>query len=325
MNTPADRDEGASMEAARWLVALDEAPDDRDLRVRFQAWLDASPANAAAWADACDVYGLMAKTEPVHRARWEKTLWPTASLSRRLQPRRRLAPAAVACALAACLALVAGPDIVLRLRAGQVTATAEVRTLGLQDGSVVRMAPDSAIDVAYDAGARQVRLLRGEAFFEVKPDASRPFRVAASGVDVTVLGTAFNVRLAEQAVEVAVQHGQVRVDQAAVRPPVTEQLQPGEWVRVGRYGGLERGATPPDEVAPWLHGQIVARDRPMADVVDELRRYYTGLIVVADGTLAGRRVTGVYNLADPAAALRAIVAAHGGSVRQLSPWLLVAF
>lgn len=324
MNTPADKEEGATIEAARWLVALDEAPDDRDLRVRFQAWLDASPANAAAWADACDVYGLMAKTEPAHRARWEKAPLRPAVLRQRLS-RRRLAWAAAVGALAACLAVVAGPDLVLRWQADQVTATAEVRTLGLEDRSVVRLAPDSAIDVAYGAGRRQVRLLRGEAFFEVKSDAARPFRVAASGVDVTVLGTAFNVRLAGQGVEVALQHGLVQVDEATVSPPVAERLKPGDWVRVARNGAVERGAIPPEEVAPWLQGQIVARDRPMADVVDELRRYYAGLIVVANGALAGRRVTGVYNLSDPAAALRAIVAAHGGSVRQVSPWLLVAF
>jgi transmembrane sensor len=322
MNTPADKEEGATIEAARWLVALDEAPDDRDLRVRFQAWLDASPANAAAWADACDVYGLMTKTEPVHCLQWERALRPAVL---RRPSRRRLAWAAAAGVLAACLAIVAGPDLVSRLQADQITATAEVRTLDLEDGSVVRLAPDSAVDVAYGAGRRQVRLLRGEAFFEVKSDAARPFRVAASGVDVTVLGTAFNVRLAGQGVEVAVQRGLVQVDEATVRPPIAERLRPGEWVRVGKNGPLERGAIPPEEVAPWLHGQIVARDRPMADVVDELRRYYAGLIVVADGTLAGRRVTGVYNLSDPAAALRAIVAAHGGSVRRVSPWLLVAF
>lgn len=325
MNTPADRENGASIEAARWLVALDEAPDDRDLRIRFQAWLDASPANAAAWADACDVYGLMAKTEPVHRAQWEQAPSRTPSRGWRLPPRRRLVLAAVAGALAACLAIVAGPALVLRLQADQVTATAEVRTLGLEDGSIVRLAPDSAIDVAYGESRRQVHLLRGEAFFEVRPDAARPFRVAASGVDVTVLGTAFNVRLAGQGVDVAVQRGLVGVDQATARPPVAERLQPGEWVRLSADGGLERGVMPANEVAPWLHGQIVARDRPMADVVDELRRYYVGFIVMADGTLAGRRVTGVYNLADPVAALRAIVAAHGGSVRQVSPWLLVAF
>jgi transmembrane sensor len=267
----------------------------------------------------------MAKAEPAHRARWEKAPLRPAILRSGRPSRRRLAWAAAAGALAACLAIFAGPDLVLRLQADQVTATAEVRTLNLEDGSVVRLAPDSAIDIAYAAGRRQVRLLRGEAFFEVRSDAARPFRVAASGVDVTVLGTAFNVRLAELGVEVAVQHGLVQVDEATVPPPVTERLRPGEWVRVARHGPLERGAIPPEEVAPWLHGQIVARDRPMADVVDELRRYYAGLIVVADGALAGRRVTGVYNLSDPAAALRAIVAAHGGSVRQVSPWLLVAF
>jgi transmembrane sensor len=63
----------------------------------------------------------------------------------------------------------------------------------------------------------------------------------------------------------------------------------------------------------------------MADVVDDLRRYFAGSIVLVDADLAARRVTGVYNLADPVGALRAIVGAHGGSVRQVSPWLLLAF
>ena len=97
--------------------------------------------------------------------------------------------------------------------------------------------------------------------------------------------------------------GVVQVANAGENPAISLHLQPGDWARLGRAGAVERGHVQTDEVAPWLHGQIVARDRAMADVVDELRRYYRGMIVVADDALRGRRVTGVYNLSDPKEAL----------------------
>jgi transmembrane sensor len=67
----------------------------------------------------------------------------------------------------------------------------------------------------------------------------------------------------------------------------------------------------------------VANDRTVADIVDELRRYHRGTIVIADGGLARERTTGVYKLGDPAKALRAVASAHGATVRQISPWLVV--
>lgn len=320
MKEPSERQDQASLEAARWLVALDDEPDDADLRRRFQAWLDASPAHAAAWADTCDTYGMIAETQPVHRHQWQDA----PSSAGRLR-RWRIACAGAVLALATCFAIVAGPGLLTRLMADQATTTAEVRAVGLDDGSIVRLAPDSAIDVSYGGGARRVRLLRGEAFFEVKPDPTRPFQVVTDSVETTVLGTSFNVRIAREGPEVSVRTGLVGVDDLSARPPVTERLMQGDWIRVTANRGIERGAIPPEEVAPWLHGQIVARDRPMGDIVDEVRRYYDGVVVVADSALRGRRVTGVYNLADPTAALRAIVGAHGGSVRQVSPWLLIAY
>jgi transmembrane sensor len=316
MDAPAERKEGASLEAARWLVALDEAPDDTDLRVRFQTWLDSSPANSVAWADACDVYGMLQKAQPMHRAAWGSEAVSRSTLRLRTW---RLAFAGSAAAIAVCLAMVSGPGLLLRLQADHATSTAEIRSLDLEDGSIVRLAPDSAIDLVDGAGGRRVRLLQGEAFFEVKPDPARPFRVTAREIETTVLGTSFSVGVAGDGVEVAVRSGLVRVDGAP------GELGPGQWVRVSTRGKPVRGAIPSDEVAPWLQRQLVARDRRMAEVIDELRRSWAGAIVVADGSLGDRRVTGVYNLSDPAAALRAIVGTHGGSVRQVSPWLLIAY
>ena len=310
------------MEAARWLVALEDDPDDADLRVRIDAWRAADPANESAWQDTAYVHGLMAATRSGDAVpRHGDAAGPRREVRQRFG--HRIA-AGVLAAVAAGLLLLFAPGLIVRLQSDQVTAIAEVRSVNLDDGTVVLLGADSAIAVRYHDAGRGVRLLKGEAFFEVARDPQRPFTVVARDVDVTVLGTSFNVRLADDGAEVAVTTGVVQVANTGENPAVSLRLEPGDWARLAGAGTVERGTVQTDEVAPWLHGQIVVRDRPMADVVDELRRYYRGMIVVADDALRGRRVTGVYNLSDPKAALSAIVGAHGGSVWQVSPWLLVA-
>lgn len=321
-----DKDEQeASVAAAHWLLALEEAPDDVDLRRRFETWLAESPENAAAWAGVSDVYDAIgAPAYVAHRAARESRPPTVASVTRldgaRARRRRFLLPVA-ALALAACLALVILPGLLLQWQADHVTSVAESRSVMLDDGSSVRLAPSSAIEVL-GAGSRGVRLLRGEALFEVVPDSAHPFRVEAGGVETTVLGTVFDVRLLADGAFVAVRQGEVRVDRAAA-PAVSERLKAGDWARVERGADVARGTVPPTEVAAWQRGQIVARDRAIADIVDEVGRSFQGVVLVTDGALARQRVTGVYNLDDPVAALRAAAGVHGGVVRQVSPWLIV--
>lgn len=332
----------AAREAARWLVVLEEDPDDAAIRDAFEAWRSASPVNAAAWANTSDIYDLMAQTPPAHQAHWAPHVAgperseptrpvprgpshrPTAdAMAGRRRPPRRVVLGIAAAAMAACLAVVMVPAALLRLEADVVTPTAELRTLDLPDGSTVRLGPDSALAVDFDGQERRVRLLKGEAFFEVTPDPHHPFRVATRAMTTTVLGTAFDVRLTEDGAAIAVRHGEVGVAYPAAQPPVSERLTAGDWLRVGWSGGLRRGTTPPDEVGAWMEGQIVARDRSLDSVIDDLRRSYAGVIVLTDGTLGDRRVSGVYNVADPEAALTAMAGAHGGTVHRISPWVLV--
>ena len=61
----------------------------------------------------------------------------------------------------------------------------------------------------------------------------------------------------------------------------------------------------------------------MRDVVDRLRPYFRGTIILAPSAPAGRSVTGVYNLADPVAALRGIARAQGATVSRITPWILL--
>lgn len=320
MSTGGEGDDKAGVEAAYWLLALEEEPDSAELRARFEAWLAASPDNRSAWSDTEEVHGLIGSPAyAAHRASRE-----VRPLPRRRSGSRRAVLALAGLAAAACIALFALPSLVLRLEADHLTTTAESRSLTLDDGSSVALAPDSAIEIVSGSGrtvGRTVRLLKGEALFQVTRDPDRPFRVLANGVETTVLGTAFDVRLQEGGAVVAVREGSVRVDRPAER--ISERLGAGDWVSVAASGVVARGAVPPTEVAAWQSGRIIARDRSIADIVDEVRRSFGGVIVVTSEAFGQRRVTGVYNLADPVAALRAATAVHGGTVRQLSPWLLI--
>lgn len=310
--------EQAGREATQWLIALRETPDDSAVRARFEAWLAASPANQAAWAETRRLLDLVTLTRRAAAA-------PTIELAKgraRRHPRRLVIGGAIA-ALAACVMLVVGPGLLLKLQASHTTTTAEIRSLRLDDGSVVRLGPESAVDVAFRPGERRVRLLQGEAFFEVVPDAARPFTVESGGVRTTVLGTSFDVRLAGAATDVTVREGIVRVVDDKATPPVSERLVAGDHVRVDRRTGVVRATRSPEETSAWLRGELVANDRTVADIVDELSRYHRGTIIIADGGLARERTTGVYKLADPAKALRAVASAHGATVRQISPWLIV--
>lgn len=143
------------------------------------------------------------------------------------------------------------------------------------------------------------------------------------GMTTTVLGTAFGVRLTDDGAAVTVAHGKVGVDYPGAHPPVAANLGAGDWIRVSWNGRIEGGKARSYEIAAWRQGQLVARDRALASVVDDLRRYHSGVIVIADGAFGERRISGVYNVSDPVSALRAMAGAHGGNVYWVSPWMLV--
>lgn len=309
--------------ASEWLLALSEAPGDTRLLAAFRAWLAASPDHARDWEEMERTYRLMGLTVPAFRTRWAPPAPPPPPAARRAAvPVRRRVVAGVT-ALAAGLALMVASGLPLRLSADAVTATAETRALRLDDGSTVHLAPQSAVAVALSAGERRVRLLQGEAFFDVAPDPNRPFVVTAGAVETTVLGTAFDVRMLGDETWVGVQRGRVRVDDTLGTPPVSETLEAGDWVSLGPEHSRARGQQPPAQMAAWTQGDLIARDTPVAAVLDAIRPYFPGFIIVRGDTLARQPLTGVYRLSDPAEAVRAIAETQGASVRRLSPWLLV--
>jgi transmembrane sensor len=316
MKATSDSPSRATEEAAEWSVLLLDDPDDRDLRWRFEAWRGQSAENASAWTDIQRTAALATDALPSYAHEWKPIV--EARSARRASRRRWLVPA-LSMALAAALAWMAIPVAMLHLEADHLTGTAELKTIRLQDGSAVTLGPDSAIAVAYAATARDIRLLKGEAFFDVTPDQNRRFQVSAQSVQASVLGTRFDVRLDGTGVMVAVEEGRVMVEASGGR----ETLERGQAVQVASSGRIAREEVEAASVAMWRQQLVYLKNRPLAEAVNEIRRYFPGRIVVTDSSLEQQPTTGVFDMKDPEAALRGLAQAHGATVRRLSPWLLV--
>lgn len=306
-------------EVVEWLMRLEEAPDDATLRARFQAWLAVSDRHRAAYT----------AVEPVWRnsARLLPPLTTPVAVASQVegQPRRRpwrRATVAVIGAMAAGLTVIFLPALQVRLQADHLTGVAEQREITLEDGSKVALDAGSAIAVRYGTARREVELLSGQAFFEVVPNQSRPFIVAAAGAAATVTGTAFSVGTAASGVTVAVQSGSVDVSIPRGAQPAV-QLTHGDRLQITRDGRILKGLIEADEVASWRNRQVVVYDMPVRDVVEQLGRYRSGVVIFRDSAIADRLVTGVINLDRPTEALQALVELQQGSMVEVTPYLSI--
>lgn len=304
--------------AADFFIALEERPDEVALALELADWLEADEAHRAAWAaverSADVVKGMAAPRGFIPEARKARA---RAAIGGG-RPLRRRSVLALVVGAAAALVVVIGAGVGLGSRADYATGRGEMRLVHLADGSQVRLGPRSAMNVRFDGGARAVELKSGEAYFEVARDLHRPFSVEAGEADVTVLGTGFDVRRRGDVTEVGVRHGRVRV-RSETR---TAALGAGDRA-VAEGGRLRLGAASPENVGAWSSRRVVAMDRRVDDVLNDVRARTPVLVLLLDPALGAARVTGSYDAGEPVSALEAVVAPHGGRVRRATPWVVL--
>lgn len=299
--------------AAVWLSLRDRGMTESET-AEFMRWLQQSPKHAEIFAELDAVwrdFNRTAALRPAASVPEPELLAPRARPRGRGRATRLWAPLATAAAIA--LAWIGWEG----LSAARPTAETEVgafQKLDLPDGSVVQLNTDSAIKVRYSDHERRVELLRGEAHFDVAKNPARPFIVAANHVAVRAVGTAFNVRLRDDAVDVLVTEGKVQVSDtvkgASLLPAVADQSGPpllvqGESVRVKLAAETEKAAPPVvavSEVAAvemqralaWQERRLEFEDLPLAEVVAEFNRYNRTKLVIADPALNAKRFSGTF-------------------------------
>ena len=304
---------GAAEAAADWVVREDRGLSDGERR-EFSAWLAADPRHAAEHARLRSAWGALDRTRQVP----ELTALAEAALDRGRERRRwRRRFGAGSFAAAAALLVLAGwlhrndaaspaPPRFPRENYRVLASTLQ-RTV-LADGSVVELNGDSRIEVAYTALERRVTLLRGEVHFVVAKNPERPFHVSASPVTVRAVGTAFNVRLASETIEVLVTEGRVRLEHADdPRPSELAAASSPALVEGQRatYRAPTASAPPAIDVAEvnraeienelgWQSTRLVFNNTPLDEVVEGFNRYNQHRLTLGDPRLRGRTLTGVF-------------------------------
>ena len=300
-----DNDLSVMEEAADWIDRLGELSiaDRRDLA----AWLNASPDHAAAFAALRHALRDTALLEAVERVRAEPVETPAPP------PRRRVALGGWSRAglvAASLLVLVSGGLLTRRLTAEQITPPIELATaLGaradhvLSDASTIHLNADSRASVAYSRAARDIHLRQGDAVFEVAKNPRRPFNVMVGDTKVTAVGTVFEVDKIDDAIEIRVFEGVVRVSQGAAPP---RMLHGGEWLLLAADHQATRGRLAPGSYDAWRGDWLEADNLPLKYVVARLNRYSPQALTLRDSRLGELRVTGRFKLDRPAEALTMI-------------------
>lgn len=284
-------------EAATWHAA--STHDDMDWD-GFTAWLEADPRHRAAYDEVALADAVLGEHrdafQPVAHAANDDPFGTEARPSRRIPVWARWAGAAVAASLVAILAI---PQFIAPAPAVYETA-ATSRTIALDDGSSVLLAPHSRLEVG---GDRQERMaLNGGAWFDIRHDSSRPLAIRAGGVEISDIGTQFDVQAAGNQVRVEVAQGEVKVSSETLSQPI--RLTQGRGLSFDSDAGTALvSSLQSDAIGEWRSGRLSYDSTPLALVADDLSRYAGVNVRVAD-ELRNRQFSGTLVIGNGEAALR---------------------
>ncbi len=177
--------------------------------------------------------------------------------------------------------------------------------LALPDGSRVELKDGTQLVVQYSENERRVQLTGGEAHFSVWKDARRPFVVDAAGVEVRAVGTAFNVRLDPQNVQVLVTEGKVSVARVDPAAPERPEDKPLHLITVGQQATVALGQPEAPSVAAvtaediaralaWQAPRLEFHETPLADVVAAFNRLNRHQLELGEADLGELRIGGTF-------------------------------
>jgi transmembrane sensor len=191
------------------------------------------------------------------------------------------------------------------------TRVGEQNSITLVDGSVIELNTNSRLQVNYTDQHRAIKLMQGEAFFDVSKDPNRPFEVAAGSGVVRAVGTAFAVHFNQEVLTVTVTEGKVAL---AAAPP-KEQPQ-AMTTSVGALVAGQSAQFAPllaqaletstktletkalNQALAWREGLLMFSGESLATVVKEMNRYTALTIEIADPSITDLQVGGQFSVGE---------------------------
>ncbi len=294
-------------EASLWQVRLTE--EDLESSAEFEDWLASHPGNPAAWARVHAAWAatgdsatrpdiMAARRDALNRARraGRRGWWGR-------HPVWLLGPVAAVAAI--CLVgVLLWQTNVQELHYG--TSLGQRKAFTLPDGSQAMLDAGSELDVRYARRTRWIRLLKGQARFEVAHNPARPFKVQAAGETVVAVGTDFNVNLIGPQVLVTLIKGRVNVAPDDPAHGAAVMLSPGQQLVASPSQPTHVESVSIASATAWETGLLVFHNEPLGSVAAIISRYVEHP-VTADAEISGLRMSGVFKEGDVATFVDVIV------------------
>lgn len=290
--------------AALWTVRLAEGelPHDRAL---FEQWLELAAANRAAFEKSRHVWDLFDRSDG-------DELLEAMRLHARTVPERRSRWQPIAAA-AALLVVALGTGSIIAERAGvfgtsgpggpaqqapspqfasldYVNGRQLPKSVTLPDGSRMTLDAETRVTARFGPSSRTLQVTSGRAFFAVQHNPSKPFVVRARDLEVTAIGTRFDVNLRKTDIRVVLVEGKLSVK--ANRTPGPPLVMTAGQQLMAASGGLLKIMPDTGEAPDWQQGYARFEDETLADAAEVLNRYPGDQLIVRDPRVASLRVTG---------------------------------
>lgn len=164
----------------------------------------------------------------------------------------------------------------------------------LSDGSTIALNQHSSLTTAFDKKNRHIKM-HGEAYFEVTKDPEKPFIIEVRAVEVTVVGTRFNVDNHSDSTKVV-----VSVEEGRVKVQIGTQiiyLNAGEQATIDCSNGeILRSSLPPaGNVKAWFDRRFIFDDVPLSEVIPILEKAYNVQIELKNKNLGNCRLHSRFN------------------------------
>ncbi|TQV76037.1 DUF4880 domain-containing protein [Exilibacterium tricleocarpae] len=325
-------------QARQWVIKMDGGELSHKDRERLREWLRFSPENRAAlrearrlWHTLDDWRAQLPQRAPSGRfMALVKAADPAAAPAFRwvhqargcLRPGNALAASLTLGLLSLGLWQFAPPP-----EGRYETGRGDMLSHQLDDGSTITLNTQTSVDVVFSATERRVILRRGEGFFSVAKDPSRPFVVHAAGGTVEAIGTAFNVRRLDDTVAVTVTEGIVAVSPAEQNAAVAQRLTANQFLRYGDDLGVPavRDAQAIAQSLAWRDGKLHFDDTTLEEFLAEVNRYSNNQLMVVDADLKQIRVGGVFTAGDADGIIKALEASFAMQAVGLTPGLTLLY
>jgi transmembrane sensor len=199
------------------------------------------------------------------------------------------------------------------------TSFGEQRSVLLADGSRVTLNTASEIEVDLRDDHRVIRLVSGEALFDVAHDAARPFDVHAGNTVLRAVGTRFDVDMRPARTTVTVVEGIVAFTHgkgAGAPGKDSPRLHEADRLVFGANGpGQTEHEVALDAVTSWTQRKLIFEHRPLGEVAEEFNRYNRERISIDSERLRSEQITGVFQSNDPASFVSFLAGIPGVQVR----------